>query len=168
MEAYERAHKDYSTAADEDDVDDDITQPRDRECVVHVEDDEDLRTLCGEILDEADFDVLSCATLMAGRIAIQARVPDVLLIDQDLPDGSGLDLVRWVRSIPAYARVQIVVFSARKKRVDVERALAAGCDAFLGKPCSPEMLVEAIETMLRPAPESGPKLTAQRRSVPAL
>ena len=165
MEAYERAHENYAT----DDEDDDIGQSRQRARIVHVEDNEDLRTLCGEILTEAGFDVLGCPTIHAGRVAIEARVPDVLLIDQDLPDGSSLALVRWVRSEPAYARVQIIVFSARKGRADVERALAAGCDAFLGKPCMPEMLVDTIQTMVvTPVPESGTQLSGQKRkSVPA-
>ena len=169
MQASDRAHKEYSMAPDDEDLDDDvITQPRQREYVVHVEDDDDLRMLCGEILDEAGFDVLSCPTLTAGRTAIQARVPDVLLIDQDLPDGSGLELVRWLRSDPAHARVQVIVFSAKRGRADIERALATGCDAFLGKPCLPEVLVETLETMVRPAPESGPQLTSLgRESLPA-
>jgi len=161
MEAFERAHNGGLTAPDEDSGDEPAEAHRGQR-VVHIEDDDDLRSLCGEILDDAGFEVLGCPTLMAGQLAIRARIPDVLIVDRDLPDGSGLDLVRWVRKNPLYARVHIIVFSARKSREEVESAILAGCDAFIGKPCSPSMLVEAVDAMVRPDPDAGRRRTGRR------
>lgn len=158
MEAHDRTHSAHPTLRHEDGA-----AARRGPRVVHVEDDDDLRGLCGEILDEAGFVVVGSATLAAGRSAILASIPDVLLVDRDLPDGSGLDLVRWLRATPAYARVHVVVFSARKSREDVESAVAAGCDAFLGKPCAPDVLVETIEDLARPDPDAGRRRTGRRR-----
>jgi len=162
MDAHERAHNGHPTAPHDEGADD-STEPRRRPVVVHVEDDDDLRMLCAEILDDAGFEVVGCPTLRAGRLAIGASVPDVLLVDRDLPDGSGLDLVRWLRSNPSYATVHVIVFSARRSREDVEAAIAAGCDAFLGKPCAPDMLVETVEDIARPDPDAGLRRTGRRR-----
>ena len=167
MEAYERAHI-GDPSASEDGGADDSTELRRGQRIVHVEDDDDLRALCGEILDEAGFEVVGCPTLWAGKVAIRACVPDILLVDRDLPDGSGLELVRWVRNNPSYAGVQILVFSGRKNRDDVESAIGAGCDAFLGKPCAPSMLVDTIEGMVRPDQDVALRRTGRRRKcVPA-
>jgi DNA-binding response OmpR family regulator len=162
MEAHDRTHSAHPTLPHEEGSDDRAAVRR-GPCVVHVEDDDDLRGLCGEILDEAGFTVVGCATLAAGRSAIIASVPDVLLVDRDLPDGSGLDLVRWLRGTPAYASIHVIVFSARKSREDVESAVSAGCDAFLGKPCAPDVLVETIEDLARPDPDAGRRRTGRRR-----
>lgn len=130
--------------------------------VLHVEDDEDLRWLCAEILEDAGFEVVGCPTVMAAKLAIGTRVPDVLLVDCDLPDGCGLDLVRWARSQPSYADVHVIVFSARRRREDMESAIAAGCDVFLGKPCGPGMLVDTVEAIVRPDSDAGTRRTGRR------
>jgi DNA-binding response OmpR family regulator len=162
MEAHDQAGDGHPTAPHEASTKE-CAEVRRGPRVLHVEDDDDLRSLCAEILDDAGFVVVGCPTVSAGQLAIRARAPEVLLVDRDLPDGSGLDLVRWLRSNPSYAGVQIVVFSARGSRDDVESAIAAGCDAFLGKPCAPDMLVETVEALTRPDPDAGRRRTGRRR-----
>ena len=163
MEVHAHAHDGQSTTAYEEDADQPTPAPRVRQ-VLHVEDDEDLRWLCAEILEDAGFEVVGCSTVMAAKLAVGARLPDVLLVDRDLPDGSGLELVRWARSQPSCAGVHVIVFSARRSREDVQSAITAGCDAFLGKPCAPDMLVETVEAMVRPEPEpdAGTRRTGRR------
>lgn len=146
------------------DGDEEPTGTRRPKRVIHVEDDDDLRSICAEILRDAGFDVLGCANLSAAREAICASVPDVVLLDRDLPDGSGLDLARWLRSEPAFARLRIVGFSGRKSEEDIACAMRAGCDAFIGKPCVPGGLVETIESLVqRPEPEVARRRSGLRR-----
>lgn len=123
---------------------------RARPAVVLVEDDDDLRLVSAEVLRAAAFDVLECPNLLAAFVAVKSRVPDILLLDRELPDGSGLDLARWVRRRSSFDGVRVVVYSGRKTARDVEAALAAGCDAFVGKPCSPQTLVAEIEASTAP------------------
>jgi DNA-binding response OmpR family regulator len=165
MVASESAHIWHPEAA-HDDNEEPATTPRPKR-IVHVEDDEDLRSICGEILHDAGFEVLGCPNLASARIAIEARVPDLLLLDRDLPDGSGLDLARWVRNDPACSGVLIVAFSGRKDKDEIEHAILAGCDAFIGKPCGPEMLVETLKALVCPEPDAGRHWTGVRRKVAA-
>jgi DNA-binding response OmpR family regulator len=117
--------------------------------VVMVEDDEDLRFLCAEVLHRAGFDVVACATLAAAHTVLERAVPAVVLLDRELPDGSGLDLARWMRRRRIYDIVRILGFSARRSPEDIEGSLAAGCDAFVAKPCSPSVLVAEIAAVIK-------------------
>jgi DNA-binding response OmpR family regulator len=103
-----------------------------------VDDDEDLRMILRDVLEGEGFEVVECEDLLDGL------VPDVVLLDRDLPDGSGLDVARWMRRRTAYDGARIIGLSGRTDRADVAAAFAAGCDAVVGKPCTADALVEEI------------------------
>jgi DNA-binding response OmpR family regulator len=119
-----------------------------RNTIVIVEDDEDLRCLCSEILKGAGFDVFPCADVASAMSTLIAGVPSLILLDRELADGDGLEIARWVRTRAIYADVRIVVFSGRKSSEDVEAAFIAGCDGFLGKPATPPALLAKIRSAL--------------------
>lgn len=115
-----------------------------REAILLLEDNDDLRFLCAEVLRGAGYEVLECRNLEAAFVAVEGRVPDILLLDRELPDGSGLDLARWVRRRSSLDGIRVIAFSARTSPEDVAAAFAAGCDAFVGKPCGPLRLITRI------------------------
>jgi two-component system phosphate regulon response regulator PhoB len=114
---------------------------QDGRTIVFVEDDGDLRSLYGDILRAAGFEVLECATLSEAFATLERVTPEILLLDYELPDGSGLDLARFLRLSPTHAGVRIVGFSGRSSARDIESALAAGCDTYVEKPCAPGALL---------------------------
>jgi DNA-binding response OmpR family regulator len=128
-----------------------------------VEDDADMRFLCAEVLRASGFAVVEWATLSAAFAALEHGIPDALVLDRELPDGSGLDLARWLRRRRSFDAVRIIGFSGRKSPQEIEEALRAGCDAFVAKPCAPAVLVAKIEALLATsrAPASH---TAKRRT----
>jgi CheY-like chemotaxis protein len=69
--------------------------------------------------------------------------PDVVLLDLGLPDFEGCSLIRRMRRFPHLASTRYIAISGRVGDDDRERALAAGCEAYLRKPVSVERL-EAI------------------------
>jgi two-component system cell cycle response regulator DivK len=113
--------------------------------ILLVEDDADQRSLCSEYLRSCGFLPIACATLEEAFALAKRRTPDIVLLDRELPDGSGFDLARWLRQHPTYDDVRIVAFSGRNAPADVEEALRAGCDAFVAKPCSPRTLLVALQ-----------------------
>lgn len=114
------------------------------ETVVMVDDDEDLRMIIRDVLEGAGYQVIECEDLAAAFALLEGLVPDVVLLDRDLPDGSGLDVARWMRGRRAYDDARIIGLSGRTDVADVAAALAAGCDAVVGKPCTADALVEEI------------------------
>jgi two-component system phosphate regulon response regulator PhoB len=112
--------------------------------VLVVDDDDDLRCVILDVLEEAGFDAIGCGDIATVLALLDGLVPQVVLLDRDLPDGSGLDFARWMRRRPLYDGVRIIGFSARTTPLEVDASLAAGCDAFVGKPCAPAALLREI------------------------
>jgi DNA-binding response OmpR family regulator len=117
------------------------------ETVVMVDDDEDVRLILHDVLDEAGFDVIECEDLATAFALLVGVVPDIVLLDGDLPDGCGLEVARWMRSRRAYDGVRILGLSGRSSPSDVEAAFAAGCDAVVAKPCTAETLLDEIHAV---------------------
>jgi DNA-binding response OmpR family regulator len=112
--------------------------------MVLVEDDEDLRFISVAVLRAAGFEVVECASLSEAFVALLHRIPEILLLDRELPDGSGLELARWVRARSSYDAVRIIGLSGTDGPADVQAALDAGCDSFVPKPCAPATLIAEI------------------------
>jgi signal transduction histidine kinase/CheY-like chemotaxis protein len=80
--------------------------------------------------------------------------PDVILMDIQMPGMDGLEAIRRIRDDPGIAPVPIIALTALAMPGDRERCLAAGANAYLGKPVSLKELVSTIGDLLRQAAES--------------
>lgn len=112
-----------------------------------VEDNDPNFDLVEYLLGEAGHEVVRIAsgTELEALLASGATPPDLLLLDVNLPTGSGLDLVPTLRAMPGGARVPIVVVTAHAMRGDRERFLAAGCSGYISKPIETTSFVAAVE-----------------------
>jgi CheY-like chemotaxis protein len=112
-----------------------------------VEDNDQNFELVEFLLAEAGWEVERAATgaeLRALAGAPAPAVPDVVLLDMNLPDASGLDLVAELRARAPLAAVPIVAVTAHAMRGDKERCLAAGCDGYLSKPIDPARFLDEV------------------------
>ena len=91
-------------------------------------------------LEAVGFDVILARTLADARAALSDSLPDALLLDLHLPDGSGVDLLRELRRQAAGAALPVVVLTAEELR-----RLGA---AVLTKPFSPSKLTAQLAEML--------------------
>ena len=92
--------------------------------------------------------VLREATSLAeARAAMAAEPFDAVLVDVRLPDGNGLDLAAELCAGDAPAQTSVVVVSASVLPHERSTALAAGVDAFLGKPFSPVDLIDLLRDL---------------------
>jgi two-component system, chemotaxis family, chemotaxis protein CheY len=82
---------------------------------------------------------------------------DLAVVDINMPDIHGLEVIKLMRGSPQHRSVPVVVISSEASPRDRERGLALGADTWLAKPFTPEQLVETIRrvTAGRPAPEGG-------------
>ncbi|MFT4033132.1 MAG: response regulator [Siphonobacter sp.] len=100
--------------------------------VLIVDDEEDLCMLLGSFLRRKKADVSYANDLQTGLETLNQVHPDIIFLDNNLPDGTGLDaLPNWRQSHPESRIVMISAMSNLR-----ERALANGADAFLEKPLS--------------------------------
>ncbi|MGO2558411.1 response regulator transcription factor [Brachybacterium sp.] len=106
-----------------------------------IEDDDDIRRLLEVVLSQAGYSVAAAETGTRGLEALNARVPDLLLVDVGLPDIEGYEVVRRARD---QVDGHIVMLSARSQESDVQLGIDAGADEYLTKPFRPRQLRERL------------------------
>lgn len=120
--------------------------------VLIVEDDEELAELLGAALGAEGIITRICVTKACAILHLEERMPDAMIVDLMLPDGSGYDVVEALRErasseegAPA-AGAGVIVISAANDFVDKLRAIRCGADAFVGKPLDVQALVRRVMT----------------------
>ena len=74
--------------------------------------------------------------------------PDLIIMDVQLPKMSGLEVTRKLREIPEFTQIPIIAITAYAMKGDEEKALDAGCNAYLSKPIRARELPNVIAKML--------------------
>jgi PAS domain S-box-containing protein len=101
-------------------------------------------------MERHDFVVSEAGTGTEGLELIASQVPDALILDVNLPDMSGFDIVRLLRSEPRTALLPVVHVSAASiQTTDIVTGLEAGADAYLVHPVDPDVLLATLRTLLR-------------------
>lgn len=116
--------------------------------VVLVEDEKQTRERIGRSINAAQDLRLSsaCETISEAKHAICADPPDCLVTDIRLPDGSGIDLIIWVRS--NYPDLGVIVISVLGDEKTLFAAIEAGADGYLLKDADDENISAAIQSVL--------------------
>jgi DNA-binding response OmpR family regulator len=104
------------------------------DCVVVVEDDENIRASLALKLEKAGAPVVICHDGESGLDAIALHKPKVLVLDILLPGIDGYEIARTVRENPEYDGAFIIFLTALEGEEDERKGLAAGGDVFLRKP----------------------------------
>jgi DNA-binding response OmpR family regulator len=116
--------------------------------VMIVDDEPNIVQLVRLTLESARVRVLEAADgSTALEQAIAAR-PELILLDVDLPDVSGLEVCRRLKSERALARIKVVMLTAAAQQDDVARGFEAGADQYLTKPFSPLRLLTLVEQLV--------------------
>jgi two-component system, cell cycle response regulator DivK len=117
--------------------------------ILVVEDGGDLRAIVVAVLTRVGgYETIEAAN---GREAVEKAVsekPDLILMDVDLPDISGIDAARAVKSNPKTAHIPIIAQTGWGSRRWKAGALAAGIVAYLQKPVSIELIISTVEKFL--------------------
>jgi PAS domain S-box-containing protein len=101
-------------------------------------------------MERQGFTVSEAGTGTEGLAMITEQVPDALILDVNLPDMSGFDIVRQLRAAPRTALLPVVHVSAASIQTgDIVTGLEAGADAYLVHPVDPDVLLATLRTLLR-------------------
>ena len=119
--------------------------------VLVLEDDDSIRQLLAATLRAEGHQVEEATTVRDGRTLASNRPIDVFLVDLGLPDGDGLEFIRWLRS---WTQRPVIVLSARLHEAHKVAALDAGADDFVSKPFSVAELHARLRVALRHAARS--------------
>ena len=100
-------------------------------------------------LAQAGHCVRCVANAVAALATVEARLPDMVLMEWDLPGESGLSLIRRLRAHPRGRALPIIMVSARDSEHDKVLALEAGADDYITKPFGARELLARIHALLR-------------------
>ncbi len=114
-----------------------------------VDDEPSLHLLLRKILSDAGHEVLVVGSGSEALQVLGERVPDLLLLDVEMPEMSGLEIARRVKSNPFSSRVPILMLTAQSDLETKIKGFEAGADDFLAKPFHPRELVVRVESLLR-------------------
>jgi two-component system, OmpR family, response regulator RegX3 len=116
--------------------------------VLLVEDEQSITEPLSEALSREGFEPVVAGTVAAALELARSRSPDLVLLDLMLPDGSGLDVCRELRS---GSTVPIIMLTARGEETDRVVGLELGADDYIVKPFSAREVVARIRAVLRRA-----------------
>jgi len=122
-----------------------ISQP----LILIVDDEEAIVTGLSYRLKQAGYRVLGCFTGREGLEAARCADPDLILLDQCLPELVGSDVLSELRRDPATRQIPVVILSGADVRQ--RDALSAGAAAFLRKPYRRDELLDVVESLLAQA-----------------
>jgi CheY-like chemotaxis protein len=117
--------------------------------VLYIEDNALNRNLIGSILAQrADVEVLFARTGSEGLTVSREWLPDVVLLDLNLPDMHGADLLQALRTDKRTEHIPVVVVSADATATQIERLLSAGARNYLTKPIDVAQFLFTVDEIL--------------------
>jgi two-component system phosphate regulon response regulator PhoB len=119
--------------------------------ILVVEDEADLAELVAFNLRQSGYTVATAGTGSAALAELARKRPDLVVLDLMLPDISGTEVCRRIRSEPSTQRLPIVMLTARSAEIDRVLGFEVGADDYVPKPFSPRELVLRVGAVLRRA-----------------
>jgi len=116
--------------------------------ILYVEDNEFNRKIVRQLLAQTRYRLREAPDGESGVRAAQEELPDLILMDVQLPRMSGLDATRQLRADPRTARVPIIIVTSYALSGDEQKARDAGATAYIAKPYSPRDLLSKIREIV--------------------
>jgi two-component system, cell cycle response regulator DivK len=120
--------------------------------ILVVEDNEQNLELVEFLLEESGVSVRKARDASEVWEQLALGVPDLVLMDMQLPEADGLTLVAQIRRDPELANVPVVALTAHAMRGDRERFIAGGCDGYISKPINVDTFVAEVFALLAASP----------------
>jgi len=94
-------------------------------------------------------EVFDAPSARKAQVMLRQQAVDVILSDWEMPDMSGEEFLRWIRAEEAFAKIPFIIVSSRGEREFVAKAIEAGVNDYLGKPFTPDDLLQKVSKQLR-------------------
>ena len=116
--------------------------------ILYVEDNQFNLKIVRQLLSRTSYRLIEAMDGESGVATAQNELPDLILMDVQLPKLSGLDATRQLRDDAKTAAIPIIVITSFALSGDAEKAKAAGASAYLAKPYSPRELLQMIRNLV--------------------
>ncbi len=116
--------------------------------ILVVEDNEANRILMRQILKYHGYEVLEAADGAAGLAMAREHMPDLILLDLQMPVMGGLAVIRELRKTPELSKLKVMAVTSFAMKGDREKALEAGFDEYVTKPIDTRKFVELVKNII--------------------
>ncbi|MEM0906410.1 MAG: response regulator [Pseudomonadota bacterium] len=118
--------------------------------VLIVEDNELNMKLFHDLLEASGMTILQTRNGIDALDVAKREKPDLIVMDIQLPEMSGLEVTEKIKSDPELAPIPVIAVTAFAMKGDEERIRAAGCEAYLSKPISIDRFISTVKAFLPP------------------
>ena len=119
------------------------------ERILVIEDHEENRRLLRDLLTSDGYELIEAVTGEEGLMLAETHVPDLILMDIQLPGIDGYEATRRIKANQALRHIPIIAVTSYALSGDDLKAREAGCDAYLSKPFDPIELLGKIREYLQ-------------------
>ncbi|HEY5071394.1 MAG TPA: response regulator [Caulobacteraceae bacterium] len=116
--------------------------------VLIVEDNELNMKLFHDLLEAQGYQILQTREGLEALTLAREHRPDLILMDIQLPEISGLEVTKWLKEDDSLAHIPVVAVTAFAMKGDEERIREGGCEAYLAKPIAVAPFLETIRRLL--------------------
>lgn len=113
--------------------------------ILIVEDNELNMKLFNDLLEAKGYEILQTKNGMEAIDIARERKPDLILMDIQLPEVSGLEVTKWIKEDERTAHIPVIAVTAFAMKGDEERIRQGGCEAYISKPISVAGFVKTIQ-----------------------
>ena len=129
--------------------------------VMIVEDNELNMKLFNDLLESRGYNVIQTRNGMEALDLARAHMPDLILMDIQLPEVSGLVVTKWLKDDDQLAHIPVVAVTAFAMKGDEEKIRQGGCEDYISKPISVTRFLEVIQTYLNKPKEEVEQVDGQ-------
>ena len=116
--------------------------------VLIVEDNELNMKLFHDVLDAHGYDTLQTRTGLEALALARKHRPDLILMDIQLPEVSGLEVTKWLKEDDSLRDIPVVAVTAVAMKGDEDRIRQGGCEAYISKPISVPMFLGTVRQFI--------------------
>jgi len=120
--------------------------------ILLVEDEAELSRAIKIRLEAAGFEAISAMDGVKGLETARKEKPDLIVLDLILPNMSGFDVCRKLKSDKEYRDIPIIMLTAKFQPSDIKFGISMGADAYITKPCESHELLTKIGEFLKDKP----------------
>jgi two-component system cell cycle response regulator DivK len=102
--------------------------------ILYVEDNFENKLFVRRVIESMGHEMLEAETGLDSLVIAAERVPDLILMDVNIPGMDGLETTAKMKQNPRLAHIPVIALTANAMKGDKERCLAAGCDGYMQKP----------------------------------
>jgi DNA-binding response OmpR family regulator len=123
--------------------------------ILIVDDSLTVRMNLIEILTAAELSIVACASVAEAKAALAEQQFALVILDIQLPDGDGIELLEDIRAMPAAAGTAVMLLSSESEIRDRIRGLTTGADAYVGKPYDANYVVARARELVKRSKDAG-------------